>query len=58
MKAQAARWTVRSTAAAIEAAQETIRQTRLKPALEHELVADFIMRIARRGAGRSKTRAA
>ncbi len=58
MKAQVARWTVRSIAAAIEAAHETMRQTRLKPGLEHELVADFIIRIARRGAGRAKTRAA
>lgn len=58
MKAQAARWTVRSAAAAIEAAHETVRQTRLKPALEHELVSDFIIRIARRGASRSKSRAA
>jgi DNA polymerase-3 subunit delta len=58
LKAQTARWTVRSVAAAIEAAHETVRQTRLKPALEHELVADFIMRLARRGAGRARTRAA
>lgn len=54
MKAQAARWTVRAAAAAIEAAHETVRQTRLKPALEHELVGDFIMRLARRGSGRAK----
>ena len=58
MKAQTARWTVRSIAAAIEAAHDIMRQTRLKPALEHELVADFIIRIAKRGAGRTKTRAA
>ena len=58
MKAQVSRWTVRSIAAAIEAAHETVRQTRLKPALEHELVADFIIRLARRGSGRAKTRAA
>ena len=54
MKAQAARWTVRAIAAAIEAAHETIRQTRLKPALEHELAGDFILRLARRGSGRVK----
>ena len=58
MKAQTARWTARSLAAAIEVAHETVRQTRLKPALEHELVSDFIIRIAKRGAGRAKTRAA
>ncbi len=53
MKGQTARWTVRSVAAAIEAAHETVRQTRLKPALEQELVSDFIIRLARRAKGRA-----
>jgi DNA polymerase III subunit delta len=57
LKAQTARWTVRAAAAAIEAAHETVRQTRLKPALEHELVSAFLIRLARRNAG-SQTRAA
>ena len=56
MKAQAARWTVRSAAAAIDAAQETVRQTRLKPALEHELVSDFILRAWRGAVGRRRGR--
>ena len=58
LKAQTARWTVRAAAAAIEVAHETLRQTRLKPALEHELVSDFLIRLARRGADRAKARAA
>lgn len=46
MKAQASRWRLAHIAAMIERGHETIRQTRLKPALEHELVSDFVLRLA------------
>lgn len=52
VKAQCARWRLLEVAAAIEAVQETMRHTRLKPALEHALVSDFVIRAARRGEGR------
>lgn len=48
MKAQSARWRLPEIVAAIEAVQETIRQTRLKPALEHELASDFVLRLSKR----------
>ncbi|MBX2804940.1 MAG: DNA polymerase III subunit delta [Hyphomicrobiales bacterium] len=46
MKEQAARWRLPHIATMIDRAHETIRQTRLKPALEHELVSDFVLRLA------------
>ncbi len=45
LKAQSARWRVSGIAAAIALAHETLRQTRLKPALEDALVSDFILRL-------------
>ncbi|NJM33804.1 MAG: DNA polymerase III subunit delta [Rhodomicrobium sp.] len=48
MKAQARSWALDDMAAAIAAGQETLRQTRLKPGLDHELVSDFILRLAAR----------
>jgi DNA polymerase III subunit delta len=53
LKAQTARWRLGEVAAAIEFAQETLRQTRLKPALEDALVSDFIIRLARPRKGRA-----
>jgi DNA polymerase-3 subunit delta len=47
LKAQVSRWRLAEVVAAIEFAQETLRQTRLKPALEDALVADFILRLCR-----------
>ena len=49
MKAQTARWRLAETAAAIALAHETVRQTRLNPGLEHELVSDVILRLTRAG---------
>lgn len=45
MKEQAARWRLPHISAMIDRAHDTIRQTRLKPALEHELVSDFVLRL-------------
>jgi DNA polymerase-3 subunit delta len=45
MKAQVARWRLAHISAMIERAHDTLRQTRLKPALEHELVSDFVLRL-------------
>ncbi len=45
MKEQAARWRLVHIAAMIARAHDTVRQTRLKPALEHELVSDFVLRL-------------
>jgi DNA polymerase-3 subunit delta len=45
MKEQAARWRLAHIAAMIDRAHDTVRQTRLKPALEHELVSDFVLRL-------------
>jgi DNA polymerase-3 subunit delta len=53
LKVQTARWRLGEVAAAIEFAQETLRQTRLKPALEDALVSDFILRLARPRKGRA-----
>lgn len=47
MKAQSTRWRLGEISYAIDQAHEIMRQTRLKPALEHELVSDFILRLAR-----------
>ncbi|MGF1620794.1 MAG: DNA polymerase III subunit delta [Rhodomicrobiaceae bacterium] len=52
IKAQTARWRLVEVAAAIALANEVLRQTRLKPALEDALVSDFILRLCR-GAKRS-----
>ncbi len=57
MKAQAGRWRVREVAAGIEAAHEALRQTRLRPNLEDELVATLIIRLTMLGRS-SSTRAA
>jgi DNA polymerase-3 subunit delta len=46
MKAQAGRWALADIIVAIAAAQETMRQTRLKPGLDHELVSEFMMRVS------------
>ncbi len=43
IKAQTANWRLKSTASAIESAQNTLRQTRLKPWFDQKLVASFIM---------------
>ncbi|WP_088348410.1 MULTISPECIES: DNA polymerase III subunit delta [Rhodomicrobium] len=58
MKAQTARWRLPEVAAAIEAVHETIRQTRLKPALEHELAAALILRMPEINPRLTKSRAA
>jgi DNA polymerase III subunit delta len=47
MRAQTGRWRLPEVAAAIAAAQETLRQTRLKPALEDALAATLILRLCR-----------
>ncbi len=47
MKAQAKLWSIHGVAAAIEATHETLRQTRLKPGLDHELVSDLVTRLCR-----------
>ena len=48
MKAQAARWRLPQVSAMIARANATMRQTRLKPGLEHELVSEFIIGICER----------
>ena len=53
MRAQTGRWRLPEVAAAIAAAQETLRQTRLKPALEDELAAMLILRLCRAGKQRA-----
>jgi DNA polymerase-3 subunit delta len=53
LKAQTARWRLAEIVAAIEFAQDILRQTRLKPALEDALVADFILRLSRPKKGRA-----
>jgi DNA polymerase-3 subunit delta len=53
LKAQASRWRIAEVAAAIEFTQETLRQTRLRPALEDAIVADFILRLCRPKRGRA-----
>lgn len=45
MKDQAMHWRLAHIAAMIDRAHDTVRQTRLKPALEHELVSDFVLRL-------------
>lgn len=47
LKAQCARWRLADIAAAIAAAHEAVRQTRLKPALEHEAAGELIIRLVR-----------
>jgi len=47
VKTQCAHWRALEIAAALEATQETVRQTRLKPALENELVSDLIIGMAK-----------
>ncbi len=47
MRALAARWRLAEVVAAIAAANETLRQTRLKPGLDHELVSDLILRLSK-----------
>jgi hypothetical protein len=53
MRAQTGRWRLPEVAAAIAAAQETLRQTRLKPALEDALAATLILRLCRAGKQRA-----
>lgn len=47
MKAQSSLWRLRDIAGALHAAQETLRQTRLKPALDHELVSNLVLQLCR-----------
>ena len=47
LKAECARWRLADVAAAIAAAHEAVRQTRLKPALEHEAAGELVIRLAR-----------
>ncbi len=46
LKAQSARWRLADIADAVAAAHEAVRQTRLKPALEHEVAGTLIIRLA------------
>ena len=46
LKAQCARWRLADVGTAIAAAHEAVRQTRLKPALEHEVAGELIIRTA------------
>ena len=48
IKAQISKWRLNDVVAAIAALHETVRQTRLKPHLEHELVSDVVIRLAAR----------
>jgi DNA polymerase III subunit delta len=47
VKAQVSRWREPEIARALEAAQETVRQSRLHPALEHELASELITALMR-----------
>ena len=58
VKAQCSRWRSPELAAALEAAQECVRQTRLNPALESELVCELVIRLTRLNPRLGKTRAA
>jgi DNA polymerase-3 subunit delta len=58
VKAQAGRWRSPELAAALEAAQECVRQTRLNPALESELVGELVIRLTRLNPRLGKGRAA
>ncbi len=58
VKAQVARWRTSEIAAALEAAQEAVRQSRLHPALEHEIASELIIELKRLNPRLGKTRAA
>lgn len=45
LRAQCARWRLPAVGAAVAATHEAVRQTRLKPALEHEITCELIIRI-------------
>ena len=47
VKAQCSRWRPAEIAVALESAQETVRQSRLNPALESELVCELVIRLTR-----------
>jgi DNA polymerase-3 subunit delta len=47
VKAQCGRWRTPEIAAALEATQEIVRQSRLNPGLEPELVSDLVIRMTR-----------
>lgn len=58
VKAQCGRWRTPEIAAAIEAAQNTVRLSRLNPGLEAELVSDLVIRMPRLNPRLARTRAA
>jgi DNA polymerase-3 subunit delta len=47
MRQQTARWRAGAVAEAISEAHEAVRQTRLKPALEHEITSELVIRLVR-----------
>jgi DNA polymerase-3 subunit delta len=57
LRAQAARWHAGAVTAAIGEAHEALRQTRLKPALEHEITSELVIRLAREGLAGQKIKA-
>ncbi len=46
LRAQTAQWRASRVAAAIGETHEAVRQTRLKPALEHEITSELVIRLA------------
>jgi DNA polymerase III subunit delta len=58
VKAQCGRWRSAEIAAALEAAQETIRRSRLHPVLEAELASELVMRLTRLNPRIGRTNAA
>jgi DNA polymerase-3 subunit delta len=58
VKAQCGRWRMPEIAAALEAAQEAVRQSRVNPGLEPELASDLVIRMIRLNPRLGKTRAA
>jgi DNA polymerase-3 subunit delta len=58
VKAQRARWRPAEIAVALEAVQETVRQSRLNPVLESELVCELVIRLTRLNPRLGKTAAA
>ena len=58
VKAQCGRWHTPEIAVAMDAAQETVRLSRLNPGLEAELVSDLVIRMTRLNPRLASTRAA
>jgi DNA polymerase III subunit delta len=58
VKAQCGRWRTPEIAAAMEAAQEAVRQSRLNPGLEAELATDLVIRMTRLNPRLARTRVA